>query len=210
MKTLIILATLVLNLMAQSNGLLETSKNCLETINESFHLSITQDAKATSDNKLVWIEDDNLIYQSSERATIFKLKLSRGLNLISLANNKGRELEIVCIQKEGRLTYIDSIGSSCMSKTKKKYKQTISYAGENYESNDLISNKIFKHLNDLRISFKNNVNRKMCDSYIDTYKKCFFNYSNLTGKSTIPRTEARYRFVLKELGRTLKSQCQKA
>ena len=55
MKTLIILATLVLNLMAQSNGLLETSKNCLETINESFNLSITQDAKANSDNKLVGI-----------------------------------------------------------------------------------------------------------------------------------------------------------
>ena len=210
MKVLLLIGFISLRVIASQGALLDSSKSCLGSIQNNIFTPVTEKFYLSSSDKVMWLRDGHLVYQSEERATIFPLKLKRGLNLVSLANNRGRELEVVCIQKEKKSQYIHSVGSDCISMTKSNFAQTISYSSENYESNDLISNKIFNHLNKLRVSFKSNVNRKMCDEYIQTYKQCLSNFSQLAGKNTIPRTEIRYEFVLREIRKTLASQCRKA
>jgi hypothetical protein len=210
MRVLLLTVFLSFSVWSNHSFLLESSKSCLGSIQENIYTPIDEKFYLSSSNKVMWLRKDILVYQGEERATIFPLKLRRGLNLVSLANNKGRELETVCIQKEKKSQYIYSVGADCIGMTKGNFTQTISYADMNYESNDLISNKIFNHLNELRVSFKSNVNRKKCDEYIQTYQSCLSNFSQLAGKNSIPKTETRYEFVLREIRKTLVSQCRKA
>ena len=194
----------------------EISKNdqatlsCLDSITKVQHTSVDKKTVYTKNNNLLWLDDEKMIIQDSERAYSFKIKLKSGLNIVSLANNKGRELETVCINKLGNVSYIDSYGEACLSQSKTKYFQSISYAKNSYESKDPISNKIFSRLNQLRISFKKNINRNKCDDYINTFQSCYKNFSLMQGENRIPNTEIRYLFVLKELRKTLLSQCQVA
>lgn len=189
---------------------MDNTYSCLNSITEIQHTKINEKALYTSKDNFIWLEADQIVLQNNERAMLFPTKLKNGLNVISLANNKGRELEIVCINKSGKLNYIDSYGSDCLNQNKTDYFQTISYAKESFESTDPISNKIYLELNKLRVSFKKNVNRNKCEKYISTFKDCYQNFSKLQGKNKIPQTENRYLFVLKELRKTLISQCQVA
>lgn len=189
---------------------LESSYTCLNKLSDTQYTDINEKAYYTPEKNLIWIEENKIILQKSERAIIFDLKLKQGLNVVSLANNKGRELQLVCISKQGDNTYIDSYGDNCLMMNKTKFSQSISYANESFESTDPISHKIYDGLNQLRISFKSNVNRNKCESYMNTFQSCYKNFTKLSGKNKIPRTERRYLFVLKEIRRTLLSQCQSA
>lgn len=209
MKAFISLIVIGLHLQANELSLFDSSKACLENIDNNIYTRIDEQAKV-SNKKLFWIEKKNLILQEEERATIFKLKLAKGLNVVTLASKRGQEIATVCVQRQSNLIYIDSIGEKCFSKTKSNFYQSIIYPHTSYESNDLISNKIFSHLNTLRNNFKKQINRTLCEDYIQTYKSCLHNYSELNGKNTIPKTESRYQFVLSEIRKTLISQCQNA
>tara|TARA_B100001971_G_scaffold129103_1_gene119120 strand:+ start:176766 stop:177398 length:633 start_codon:yes stop_codon:yes gene_type:complete len=209
MKAFLVLAFMIGLYQAQANELDQTL-TCLDSITQIQHTQITEKTVFTPKKRLMWLEDNSLIMQNNERATVFDLNLKQGLNVISLANNKGKELEVVCINKMGTSQYIDSFGDACMMQNKTQFFQTISYANDSFESNDPISNKIFEGLNKLRISFKKNVNRNKCEQYMNTFQNCYKNFSLMQGSNKIPRTENRYLFVLKELRRTLLSQCQLA
>lgn len=189
---------------------LQSSYSCLDSLKQTQYTKVSDRAFYTPKKNLIWIENNKLVFQQSERAIIFKLKLKKGLNVISLANKKGRELQTVCINREGRNSYIDSVGNDCLLMNKTSFNQNIIYASESFETTDPLSHKIYDSLNQLRISFKSNVNRNKCETYMSTFQSCYKNYTKLVGKNKIPRTQMRYLFVLKELRQTLVSQCQEA